>query len=280
MAAPPMSVRPIERRDIPALRALLSQTLPISTHIATGLEAMEWNPDQIARRCVGVFTDTDIHALVLTGQVVRAVLFTTVDDHDLDSCLRAAVTPDTRALMGPENIIASVREAFPLSSERHFVVWEGSAEARRVERIRLPAPHELASFAEASFRAFHEEVGAPPAASPDEQTYLNLWEEARQRGRLIGMWDDNGRCVFRVEIRPALGLIAELRGLWLDPALRGAGIGQALLDETAAYVANAVAPRIQVIMDFDNAVASRLYRRAGFVPVGRLARLELPMVGG
>lgn len=101
-----MSVRPIEHRDIPALRALLFQTLPISTHIATVLEAMEWNPDQIARRCVGVFTDTDIHALFLTGQVVRAVSFTTVDDHDLDSRLRAAVTRDTRALMGPENIVA------------------------------------------------------------------------------------------------------------------------------------------------------------------------------
>ena len=280
MAAPPMSVRPIERRDIPALRALLSQTLPISTHIATVLEAMEWNPDHIARRCVGVFVDADIRALVLTGQVVRAVSFTTVDDHDLDSCLRAAVTRDTRALMGTENIIASVREAFPLSNERRLVVWEGSAEARRVERVRQPAPAELPSFSEASFEAFREELGFAPTEHPHDPAYVDLWERARQRGRILGAWNEVGRCIFRVEIRPALGMVAELRGLWLDPALRGAGIGQALMQEAAAYVANAVAPRIQVIVDFDNAVAARLYRRAGFVPVGRLARLELFMVGG
>jgi GNAT superfamily N-acetyltransferase len=138
----------------------------------------------------------------------------------------------------------------------------------------------VSSFAAASFQAFREEVGFAPVPSFDDPAYLDLWERAREQGRLLGCWDDAGRCIFRVEIRPALGLVAELRGLWLAPSWRGAGRAGGLLEETLGALATAGVPRAQVIADQDHIVATKLYHRAGFVRVGRLCRLELPRVGG
>ena len=59
----------------------------------------------------------------------------------------------------------------------------------------------------------------------------------------------------------------ELRSLWVDPRVRGAGVAGALLTEIEAWAVEQGASRLRLTVLPDNAPALALYRRAGFGPV-------------
>jgi len=271
---------PLTQSDIPALRSFLIASLPESAHLASIYEAMEWSPDRIAHRSWGVWDAGELVAVLLAGQVIRVVSTSPDALPPLHDLLLNLMDDQTLAVMGSDGFITSLQASIARSNFRSFVVWERLAKQVDVAGVRPPDSDELPSFAAASFAAFGEEMGRDPAPHPQDPSYLALWRRAREQGRILGAWDDDGRCVYRVEIRPALGAVAELRGVWLDPALRGAGLARSFVDATAGYVGATIAPRVQVIVYADNTVATRLYRSAGFAPVGRLSRLDLPQLGG
>ncbi len=271
---------PLTQSKIPALRSFLTSTLPESAHIASIYEAMGWSPDRITRRTWGVWVAGELEAVLLAGQVIRVVSTSPDVLPPLHDLLVNLVNDKTLAVMGSIDMITSVQTSFARANCRSLRVWERLAEQTDFAGVRPPDSAEIPSFATASFQAFREDMGGDPALQPEDPAYLALWQRAGQEGRILGAWDDDGRCVFRVEIRPALGEVAELRGIWLAPMLRGAGRAGSLIEGTISYVAAVIAPRVQVIVDVDNKVATRLYRSAGFVPVGRLSRLDLPQLCG
>lgn len=73
---------------------------------------------------------------------------------------------------------------------------------------------------------------------------------------------------------------AELLTIALDPSVRGEGIGRALLDFHAARLRRAGAASIFLEVAADNAAALALYRRAGFVQIGRRNGYYPPAGGG
>ncbi len=60
-----------------------------------------------------------------------------------------------------------------------------------------------------------------------------------------------------------------LYGMWVDPDLRGAGVGRALVGAVIAQAQAAGKRRIVLHVVAANDPAGRLYERAGFVPTGR-----------
>jgi [ribosomal protein S18]-alanine N-acetyltransferase len=61
---------------------------------------------------------------------------------------------------------------------------------------------------------------------------------------------------------------AEILTVTVDSAVRGAGVGRALLRENLRQAANAGARAMFLEVDAENAAALALYRRLGFVTVG------------
>jgi ribosomal protein S18 acetylase RimI-like enzyme len=59
-----------------------------------------------------------------------------------------------------------------------------------------------------------------------------------------------------------------LYGMWVDPGLRGAGIGRALVDAVIAEARAAGKRRVILHVVAGNDPAIRLYQQAGFVPTG------------
>jgi ribosomal protein S18 acetylase RimI-like enzyme len=79
---------------------------------------------------------------------------------------------------------------------------------------------------------------------------------------------DGGECVGLVD---ALGLEAgtvELAGLWVHPARRRSGIGEALTAAVVRWAVSARASKVALWVVEDNEPARRLYRRAGFSETG------------
>jgi ribosomal protein S18 acetylase RimI-like enzyme len=62
------------------------------------------------------------------------------------------------------------------------------------------------------------------------------------------------------------GRVALLEDLVVDPALRGGGIGQLLVDAAIAHAEAVGCHRITLLTDNDNHAAQRFYARAGFRP--------------
>ena len=59
-----------------------------------------------------------------------------------------------------------------------------------------------------------------------------------------------------------------LYGMWVDPRIRRAGVGRALVDAVTAQARDAGKRRVILHVVADNEAATALYQRAGFVPTG------------
>jgi GNAT superfamily N-acetyltransferase len=67
--------------------------------------------------------------------------------------------------------------------------------------------------------------------------------------------------------------LCHLSMLFVDPGRQRSGLGRLLLDRLRTHADGLGHPRLQVWTGADNDRAQRLYRRAGFVPTGRVASL-------
>lgn len=84
---------------------------------------------------------------------------------------------------------------------------------------------------------------------------------ARREGRVLGMVN------LLYTFSTALGApVAVLEDLVVDPAARGQGLGQRLLDGAIAHARRHGCKRITLLTDADNQPAQRLYRQRGFAP--------------
>lgn len=75
-----------------------------------------------------------------------------------------------------------------------------------------------------------------------------------------------------VTLRPAIwfdGPVAQLEELYVVPALRGRGLGTALLEEARRQVRKAAAPEMHIGVDEDDLDARRFYERHGFRNIER-----------
>ena len=99
--------------------------------------------------------------------------------------------------------------------------------------------------------------------------------EERWRGRWVGVPDNlvaviHGRDVGAVSLfTPADGSAVELISMWVAPAVRGLGVGDALVEAVLGCAAERRPGRPVALSVYeDNGPARRLYARHGFVDAG------------
>ncbi len=66
----------------------------------------------------------------------------------------------------------------------------------------------------------------------------------------------------------------DLVGMWVDPAARGRGVGEALVESVTRWAATQGAQRVCLWVTETNVPAQRLYERCGFMPTGD--RMPMP----
>lgn len=136
--------------------------------------------------------------------------------------------------------------------------------------VRLVRPHELELLLPACVAMFTEEVGVSPLTGDGGALYRARVEE------LIGLkraWArfDHDRVVFKAEIGATTADVCQVQGVWVDPALRGRGIGTT---GTAAVVEQAraqIAPVVSLYVNDFNLPARRAYEKIGFAQVATFA---------
>lgn len=258
--------------DTDTLQALIRDGLPDSAHVGAQLEAWGWRPNVLASRCVQFVSGTSTVGLAVRGRVLRFI----GDADAIVAALPGLMDADTGALMGTMQTLDRAQRALPAGQLRRIDVWEAGSFAVPRGLVSVPTDAQLSSFAIASFDAFEEEVGSPPAPRHLDEDYLALWWRRAAEGLVLGAWVSN-RCVFRVEVRPVLDITAELRGVWLAPDLRGRGLAHQYLRDAIDWVGGRFGGNVQLLATEDNVRASRLYQSMGLQMRATLGRYDLEL---
>ena len=136
-----------------------------------------------------------------------------------------------------------------------------------VERVRSG---QVPALLPACIAMFTEEVGVSPLAGDGGVLYRARVEELVSLGRAFARFDA-GQVLFKAEIGAATRRVAQIQGVWVDPARRGSGIGTT---GTAAVVLSAqadLAPVVSLYVNDFNTPARRSYEKVGFTQVGTFA---------
>ena len=143
-------------------------------------------------------------------------------------------------------------------------------------RLRRVGPEEAEPLRELRLRALREDPGA----------FAETFEEGRARP--LGEWaswaaDDSRVIVVAIVGERWVGMVAcrlldeastWLTALWVDPVVRGTGLGVRLIEAAAGWARERGRATIELSVTTNNTAAAALYARAGFTETGR--RRPLP----
>lgn len=143
-------------------------------------------------------------------------------------------------------------------------------------KLRRLRPDEVEPLRALRLRALRTDPGA----------FAETFEEAR--GRPLEDWaswaaDESRVIVVAIDGERWLGMVANRRlgadstwltALWVDPAVRGAGLGARLIEAAAEWAHEQGAAAVELSVTTNNDAAAGLYARTGFTETGR--RRPLP----
>jgi ribosomal protein S18 acetylase RimI-like enzyme len=135
-------------------------------------------------------------------------------------------------------------------------------EAEQLRELRLRALREAPG-------AFAESFEQAQARPPEDWA---RW--AADESLVIVVAIDGERWVGIVSGRLLDGSSTWLSALWVDPSVRGAGLGARLIEAVAGWSREQGATAIELSVTTNNVAAAALYARAGFTETGR--RRPLP----
>ncbi len=136
-------------------------------------------------------------------------------------------------------------------------------------RVRPIEAKDFDSYFAASVAMYTEEVGTDPVAGGIEASYRGYCRWLVDQGRAFGIVD-HGRVIFKSDIGAASGRVAQVQGVWLDPALRGRGLSAPAVAAVTEYVLAEYDTASLYVNDF-NTRAIGAYHRVGYRTVGEFA---------
>ncbi len=140
--------------------------------------------------------------------------------------------------------------------------------------LRPLRPDELDLLMPAAVAMFIEEVGVSPLAHGGGPAYRARLAEIVRQGRALAVVED-GRVVFKAEIGSATPTVCQVQGVWVDPAERGRGLGQAGMAAVVDHARSRVSPTVSLYVNDFNHAAVAMYMRVGFRRVGTFATVLL-----
>jgi uncharacterized protein len=133
--------------------------------------------------------------------------------------------------------------------------------------VRQVRPDEVDVLLPAAVAMFTEEVGVSPLLGDGGTLYRSRVAELVAQRRSFARIED-GRVLFKAEVGAATRDSCQVQGVWVDPELRGSGLGTAGMAAVLELARRTVAPVVSLYVNDYNAAARRVYDRVGFRQVG------------
>jgi predicted GNAT family acetyltransferase len=137
-------------------------------------------------------------------------------------------------------------------------------------RVRLVEPYELDILLPAAVAMYTEEIGFSPEGSDGGALYRARVAELIAERRAFAIIED-GRVLFKAEVGAATRAVCQIQGVWVDPSIRGLGLGITGTAAVALAARRDIAPVVSLYVNAHNEPARRAYDRIGFTRVGTFA---------
>ncbi|HVF19556.1 MAG TPA: GNAT family N-acetyltransferase [Mycobacteriales bacterium] len=138
--------------------------------------------------------------------------------------------------------------------------------------VRRVRPEEIDIVLPACVAMFTEEVGVSPTSGDGGALYRARVAELIADGRSFARIED-GQVVFKAEIGAATRDACQVQGVWVDPRLRGQGLGTAGTAAVVELARSSVAPTVSLYVNDFNVAARTAYARVGFREVGAFSSI-------
>ncbi len=153
---------------------------------------------------------------------------------------------------------------------QHLMAISGPPTHPGTPDLRLLHPDELDMLMPAAIAMFIEEVGISPVAQGGGPAYrARLAQIVRDRRALAVV--SEGQIAFKAEIGSVTRQACQVQGVWVDPPLRGRGLGAAGMAAVVEHAQTHIAPIVSLYVNDYNRSAVATYRQVGFTIVGTFA---------
>jgi ribosomal protein S18 acetylase RimI-like enzyme len=129
--------------------------------------------------------------------------------------------------------------------------------------VRRTTPQDVEALYPACVAMYTEEVGVSPEVFGGADFYRTRVKHLVSRGWSFARIVD-GRVLFKAEVASLSPAAAQVQGVWVDPELRGRGIGAAGMAAVVAAVRRDLAPVVSLYVNDFNLAARRVYDHVGF----------------
>lgn len=267
-------LRVLDDRDLPAVRAVLAQDSVANVFVASRIEAAGLDSWRLGAEVWGHVRDGRLDALCYSGAnlvpaCAGAAAVRAFADRSRSRPRRCS------SIVGPAAAVAALWARLGSSwgkprdvrADQPLLATSGPPTVDVDPAVRRVRPAEFDTVLPACVAMYTEEVGVSPLGGDGGALYRARVAELIAAGRAFARIE-NGRVLFKAEIGAVSRSVCQVQGVWVDPALRGTGLGTA---GTAAVVATAlrdIAPIVSLYVNDYNEAARAAYRRVGLRQVG------------
>lgn len=139
-------------------------------------------------------------------------------------------------------------------------------------RVRPATVADIDALYPPTVAMFTEEVGVSPLIGSSDVAYRGRLASLVRAGRVFVLMVD-GEVAFKAEVAAATRRVCQVQGVWVEPDLRGRGLGSAAMAAVVDLAAASVAPVVSLYVNDYNTSALRAYRNSGFTRVGEMASI-------
>ncbi|HEV7207153.1 MAG TPA: GNAT family N-acetyltransferase [Mycobacteriales bacterium] len=264
-------------RDFEAVIAVLDRDPIENVMVAARIQQAGVEPARLGAELWGHVVDGELRALCFSGANLVPV---SADEPALAAFAERARRQGRRcsSIVGEAGQVLALwhrlqphwGSARDVREDQPLLAISGPPAIQGDPAVRLVREHELDLLLPAAIAMYTEEIGFSPAGSDGGALYRARIAELIAQRRAYARIED-GRVLFKAEIGAATRAVLQVQGVWVDPALRGTGLGTA---GTAAVVEAArrdIAPLVTLYVNAHNVAARRAYDRIGFARVGTFA---------
>jgi len=235
--------RLLDDRDLPAVRALLARNPVADVFVASRVEAAGLDPWRLGAEMWGHTVDGRLASVCYSGANLWPVaagptsarLFAERARRQGRRC-SSIVGVSSSAMAMWKHLESAWGPAREVRADQPLLVIEGPPLVAPDPEVRPVRPDELDVLLPACVAMFTEEIGVSPVLADGGTLYrARVAEFIGQRRSFAHIAD--GRVLFKAEIGAVAGDVCQIQGVWVDPELRGRGLGAA---GTASVVALAI----------------------------------------
>jgi predicted GNAT family acetyltransferase len=267
-------LRVLDDRDLAETRALLDRDPVLNVMVASRVEASGLDPWRLGAEVWGWFAGSRLESLCYAGANLVPVLAT-------PDAIRGFADRARRHGRRCSSIVGDRWIVEPLWEQLQSA-WGGAREVRTRQpvlatsspslvppdpAVRLVRPDELDLLLPAAIAMFTEEVGVSPTTGDGGELYRARVAELIAHGRSYARIE-NGRVLFKAEIGSVTAKACQVQGVWVDPELRGQGLGVSGMAAVVDAALRDIAPTVSLYVNDFNLAARAVYRKVGFSDAG------------